>query len=177
MLGAVLVLAQVAAAATPVPAPVLVKEPVVLGAPAVVTPTAGGATSLSDRARLIKLNRSGAATGGGFSAVESTVPGAHVTKVSAPVGSSPSASTAQDRMSRAVKDGTWTDEKIHYNTAIQDAARKEWDEAAENCRKTQGCVPVFRDDGTGNKRLKTGAEKMDDMTRGTALSKDGLRKN
>ena len=47
----------------------------------------------------------------------------------------------------------------------RDRARREWDDAAEACRKTPGCVPQYRDDARygENKPLKTDHELIEDV--------------
>ncbi len=80
-------------------------------------------------------------------------------------------------MRRAIEDGRWTDDNIHYNGRLRDRARNEWDQAAENCRKTPGCKPEFRDDGTSIKVLKTDDELLNEKARKEGLSRDGLKKN
>lgn len=56
------------------------------------------------------------------------------------------AAAAQRRMDEAVRDAGWVLANTRYNWQIWDAARREWIEAAENCRKTPGCVPTYKPD-------------------------------
>src|SRR5512138_1314718 len=85
-------------------------------------------------------------------------------------GSAPAdagAAEAQRRMDRAVRRGLDVPERT--STSRRDRARAEWDDAAEACRRTPGCVPQYRDDATygANKPLKTDQELIEDVrTRG-----------
>lgn len=73
------------------------------------------------------------------------------------------AADAQRRMDRAVQKGLEVPERT--STSRRDRARREWDEAAEACRRTPGCVPQYRDDARygENKPLKTDQELIDDI--------------
>lgn len=74
-----------------------------------------------------------------------------------------SATQAQRRMDRAVTKGLAVPERT--SSSRRDSARREWDDAAEACRKTPGCVPQYRDDARygENKPLKTDRELIDDI--------------
>lgn len=56
------------------------------------------------------------------------------------------AAAAQRRMDEAARDAGWVLANTRYNWQIWDAARREWIDAAENCRKTPGCVPTYKPD-------------------------------
>lgn len=73
------------------------------------------------------------------------------------------ARAAQKRMDRAVERGLEVPERTR--SPRRDKARKEWDDAAETCRKTPGCVPVYRDDARfGDKKpLRTDAELIEEI--------------
>ncbi len=73
------------------------------------------------------------------------------------------AAAAQRRMDRAVDRGLAVPERT--SSSRRDKARREWDEAAEACRRTPGCVPQFRDDVRfgENKPLKTDQELIEDV--------------
>ena len=73
------------------------------------------------------------------------------------------AATAQRRMDRAVQKGLAVPERT--STSRRDRARREWDDAAEACRRTPGCVPQYRDDVRygEDKPLKTDYELIDDI--------------
>ncbi len=75
------------------------------------------------------------------------------------------ARAAQKRMDRAVERGLEVPERTR--SPRRDKARKEWDDAAESCRQTPGCVPVYRDDPRwGDKKpLKTDAELIEEIRR------------
>jgi hypothetical protein len=82
-------------------------------------------------------------------------------------GSSDKAATDADaRLARAIRDGAWVDQNIHYHEGIKEGARREWDAAAENCRKTPGCTPIYRENVEfgGVKPLRTGDEVLRDRT-------------
>lgn len=70
---------------------------------------------------------------------------------------------AQRRMDRAVERGLEVPERTR--SPRRDKARKEWDDAAESCRQTPGCVPVYRDDPRwGDKKpLRTDAELIEEI--------------
>ena len=72
---------------------------------------------------------------------------------------------AQKRMDRAVERGLEVPERTR--SPRRDKARKEWDDAAESCRQTPGCVPVYRDDPRwGDKKpLRTDAELIEEIRR------------
>ncbi len=88
-----------------------------------------------------------------------------------PAGSPPgkpdeaAARKAQKRMDRAVERGLEVPERTR--SPRRDKARKEWDDAAESCRQTPGCVPVYRDDPRwGDKKpLRTDAELIEEIRR------------
>ena len=73
------------------------------------------------------------------------------------------AEAAQRRMDRAVERGLEVPERTR--SPRRDKARTEWDAAAEACRKTPGCVPVYRDDPRwGDKKpLRTDAELIEEI--------------
>lgn len=150
------------------PAPVAQAAPVVLG-PAALP---GAPKTLADFARERKLNRTGSATGS-FSSTESTaaqaVPDTSKAMQGLITGQAAAAQAAQERMNRATTDGVWTDKNIHYNTAIRNNASNEWDAAAENCRKTSGCTPIYRSDGA-RKVLKSDEERLFDYSQKLGVS-------
>ena len=78
-------------------------------------------------------------------------------------GGEKAAADAQRRMDRAVEKGLSVPERTR--SSARDRARREWDEAAEACRRTPGCLPRYRDDPAfgGNKPLKTDQELIDDV--------------
>ena len=78
---------------------------------------------------------------------------------------SAAAAEAQRRMDRAAERGLAMPERAR--TSARDKARREWDDAAEACRRTPGCVPQYRDDVRygENKPLRTDAELIDEMRR------------
>ena len=82
---------------------------------------------------------------------------------SGPGGEAAAAKAAQRRMDRAVERGLAVPERTRSSS--RDRARQEWDEAAEACRTTPGCVPAFRDDPRFGeaKPLKTDQELIDDI--------------
>jgi hypothetical protein len=149
---ALVLLAQLAAVPTPVATPT--------PAPVVRVDT-GQTRTLADVARERKLGKKGV-QGGTLS-----VTGAPVPQSGPPAALKPGATEtekeaheADARLAKAITDGAWVDRNIHYNEQIRRDARREWDDAAENCRKTPGCVPVYRDSVElgGHKPLLTGDE-------------------
>lgn len=78
-------------------------------------------------------------------------------------GSDADAARAQRRMDKAVAKGLAVPERTRSSS--RDRARREWDEAADACRKTPGCNPQYRDDASygGNKPLKTDQELIEDV--------------
>jgi hypothetical protein len=78
-------------------------------------------------------------------------------------GGDDEAARAQRRMDKAVAKGLAIPERTRSSS--RDRARREWDEAADACRKTPGCTPQYRDDATygGNKPLKTDQELIQDV--------------
>ncbi len=78
-------------------------------------------------------------------------------------GSDAEAARAQRRMDKAVEKGLAVPERTRSSS--RDRARREWDDAAETCRKTPGCVPQYRDDARygEDKPLKTDRELIDDV--------------
>jgi hypothetical protein len=80
-----------------------------------------------------------------------------------PAGAGNAAAEVQRRMDRAVQNGLAVPERT--TTSRRDRARREWDDAAEACRRTPGCVPQYRDDPRygENKPLKTDAELIEDI--------------
>ena len=73
------------------------------------------------------------------------------------------AAEAQRRMDRAVERGLAVPERT--SSSRRDRARRDWDDAAEACRRVPGCVPTYRDDPRfgENKPLKTDAELIEDV--------------
>lgn len=73
------------------------------------------------------------------------------------------ATAAQRRMDRAVEKGLAVPERT--STSRRNNARREWDQAAEACRTTPGCVPHYRDDARygADKPLKTDQELIEDI--------------
>ena len=67
------------------------------------------------------------------------------------------ATEADARLARAIRDGEWVDKNIHHNEDIRQNARREWDAAAENCRATPDCTPIYRENVAPDK-LMTGNE-------------------
>ena len=78
-------------------------------------------------------------------------------------GGDAEATRAQHRMDKAVAKGLAVPERGRGPS--RDKARREWDEAADACRRTPGCTPKYRDDASygGNKPLKTDKEIIDDI--------------
>lgn len=75
----------------------------------------------------------------------------------------PDAVKAQRRMDKAVEKGLAVPER--GRGSARDKARREWDEAAEACRTTPGCIPRYRDDAAygQNKPLKTDQELIEEI--------------
>lgn len=73
------------------------------------------------------------------------------------------ATAAQRRMDRAVERGLAVPERT--STSRRNNARREWDQAAEACRTTPGCVPQYRDDPRygSDKPLKTDQELIEEI--------------
>jgi hypothetical protein len=130
MLAALIVLAAMDAA--PTPAAARTTTPVVAAG-------TGQTRTLADVARERKLGKRPAA-GGTLSVV-----GASGSPLPASGAVNNGGSEAEARLSRAIRDGAWVGQNIHYNEDIRERARREWDAAAENCRQTAGCTPVYRD--------------------------------
>lgn len=188
MLLITLLLAQAAAsapapasqpAATAAPAPAATARP----APALGRAAEGArAKSLSEHAREMKA-KGAAAKKVSFDDVrtadpaESDLAAAPPARASGPAKSGASrgnadeaaneeakrAAAAQKRMDRAVERGLAVPERT--SGSRRDNARREWDDAAEECRKTPGCIPKYRDGASfgGNKPLKTDQELIDDI--------------
>ena len=78
-------------------------------------------------------------------------------------GDDANASSAQRRMDRAAERGLEVPERT--SSSRRDRARREWDDAAEACRRTPGCVPRYRDDALygEDKPLKTDRELIEDI--------------
>lgn len=78
-------------------------------------------------------------------------------------GGDAEAAQAQRRMDRAVSKGLAVPERTRSSS--RDRARREWDDAADACRKTPGCKPQYRDDASygENKPLKTDQELIQDI--------------
>ena len=117
----------------------------------------GQTRTLADVARERKLGKKGV-KGGTLS-----VAGTSGAPLLAGVSSDKAATDADARLAKAIRDGAWVDRNIHYNEDIKADARREWDAAAENCRKTPGCTPTYRDGVEfRTKPLRTGDEIMRD---------------
>jgi hypothetical protein len=73
------------------------------------------------------------------------------------------ATAAQRRMDRAVENGLAVPERTR--SSRRDRARREWDQAAEACRTTPGCIPQYRDDARygSDQPLKTDQELIEDI--------------
>ena len=169
LLCSVVLLAQVATAA---PAPAQTPTPVVgAAAPATRSAVPSGPKTLSDIARERKLGQKGVA-GGTLSVAGAPVQGS-AGAVSLP-NADRAAAEAQRQMERAIRDGTWTERTIHYHEGFKQQARAEWDDAAEKCRKTPGCIPVYRDGAEvdGVKPLRTGDEVSRDLKKKLGSSVD-----
>ena len=81
------------------------------------------------------------------------------------------ARAAQARMDRAVERGLRYPNNVRTSGSARDAARREWDAAADECRRTPGCAPVYRDGpGFAEKPLKTDDELIEDKKRQLGLS-------
>jgi hypothetical protein len=78
-------------------------------------------------------------------------------------GDGKAVAAAQKRMDRAVESGLSLPDTAR--SSAREKARREWDAAADACRRTPGCVPRYRDDpGFGeHKPLKTDEELIDDV--------------
>ena len=122
----------------------------------------GQTRTLADVARERKLGKKGV-QGGTLS-----VAGAPVSQTSG-VAAKPTtgeidkdARAADARLAKAITNGAWVDRNIHYNDDIKQDARNEWDAAAEACRKTPDCKPVYRDSVQlgGHKPLRTDDENL-----------------
>lgn len=89
--------------------------------------------------------------------------GSTASKSEKAAGSDAEAARAQRRMDKAVAKGLSVPERTRSSN--RDRARREWDEAADACRKTPGCTPQYRDDASygGNKPLKTDQELIEDI--------------
>lgn len=160
------------ATATPAPVPA---KPTPAPSPTAIS---RGPRSLSDFAR--QRRASGTTSKGTFSAAQSTAPRAN-TEQSGYVSNltqeqAKAAAEAQARMDRAVKDGLWTEQNIKVTEPLKEAARREWDAAAENCRRTPGCKPAARDDGV-TKHLKTDDELMDDVAKSRGMTRNKSNPN
>lgn len=128
-----LVLAQ-AATATPAPAPKLG------GGFGQTKPPAA-------TARVVITDQTLAPTGrgrGAFSVAGAPIARPLLTAPAAPPDEGRAA--AQRRMDAAVNNGAWVLNNTRHNWQIWDEARREWNAAAENCRKTDGCVPHYKPD-------------------------------
>jgi hypothetical protein len=115
----------------------------------------GQTRTLADVARERKLGKKGV-VGGTLS-----VAGAPVPSLTSGTGSK-EVTEADARLAKAIEHGAWVDRNIHYNGDIKEQARSEWDAAAENCRKTPGCKPAYRDSVQlgGHKPLRTDDENL-----------------
>jgi hypothetical protein len=146
----------------------------VAGAAATPTNSAVSPTStktLSDIARERKLGKKGI-VGGTLS-----VAGAPVQRSAGAAflpNADKGAAEAQRQMERAIRNGTWTERNIRYHEGYKQQARGEWDDAAEKCRKTPGCIPVYRDGAEvdGVKPLRTGDEVSRDLKKKLGASVD-----
>lgn len=152
MLTALILLAAMDAA--PTPASTQTSAPVVRA-------ESGQTRTLADVVRERKLGKKGV-QGGTLSVAGAPVPqgGPPAAVKSGATETEKEAHEADARLAKAITDGAWVDRNIHYNEQIRRDARREWDDAAENCRKTPGCVPVYRDNVElgGHKPLLTGDE-------------------
>jgi hypothetical protein len=117
----------------------------------VVAAATGQTRTLADVARERKLGKKGV-VGGTLS-----VAGAPGMPSLVPHADGKRATEADARLARAISDGSWVDKNIHHNEDIRQDARREWDAAAENCRSTPGCTPVYRENVAPDK-LMTGNE-------------------
>lgn len=109
--------------------------------------------TLADVARDRKLGKKGVAGGtlsvAGASGMPAMAPAAS--------GQGASSSDADTELQRAIRNGEWVDRNIHYNERIRQDARRDWDAAAERCRQTPGCTPVYREN-VAPEKLMTGKE-------------------
>lgn len=139
---ALILAATVAATPTPVPDKTTTLAP----APARAS-QATGARTLADVARERKLGVKGVQGGtlsvAGASTSDRDV-AAKLDNVKVQISDTKAAIEAVERMTRALDNASWVNQNIHYNWSIIQAAQSEWDAAAENCRKTPGCTPVYR---------------------------------
>jgi len=78
-------------------------------------------------------------------------------------GDDAGATQAQRRMDKAVAKGLAVPERT--TSSRRDSARREWDDAAEACRRTPGCVPQYREDARygEDKPLKTDQELIEEI--------------
>ena len=171
MITLVLLLAQAATPAAPAPTPAPTPRPTAtLGR----APVAARPKTLSDHAaemktkgqspRSVSFDDVKPGTAEPADADEAPAPAAGGARAAAPSGAeAKAAAEAQRRMDRAVERGLSVPERTR--SAARDNARREWDAAAEACRRTPGCVPRYRDDPSfgGNKPLKTDEELIDDV--------------
>jgi len=173
MLVLALLLARAAAPADPPPTPTPTPRPALGRATVPARPK-----TLSEHAAEMKAKRTPTAKVS-FDDVPSAAPGSSEPPepvgppaASGPAGTGPTkekagetaaAEKAQRRMDRAVQRGLEVPERTR--SPRRDSARREWDEAAEECRRTPGCVPHYRDDARygENKPLKTDQELIDDI--------------
>lgn len=148
---ALILLAQLTATPGPTPTPTPISKA-----------GTGQTRTLADVARERRLGQKGV-TGGTLS-----VTGAAGSPAAVSGEAAKPTSDAEARLARAIERGTWVDQNIHYNEAIREQARREWDSAAENCRKAPRCVPVYRDSVKvgGVKPLRTGDEAQKDRSSG-----------
>ena len=107
----------------------------------------GQTRTLADVARERKLGKrpdgAGALSVSGQSTPDSS--SAAIGNIKTQTADTDAASEATQRMGNAIKDATWTIKNIHYNGTIKEKALRELDDSAENCRKTPGCKPFYRD--------------------------------
>lgn len=179
MITLVLLLAQAvpAGAATPAPNPVPSPAPTARPAPTLGrAPVTALPKSLSEHAaemktkgqapRAVSFDDVKPGTAEPADADEAPAPAAGGARAAAaaPSGAeAKAAAEAQRRMDRAVERGLSVPERTR--SAARDNARREWDAAAEACRRTPGCVPRYRDDPSfgAEKPLKTDGELIDDI--------------
>jgi hypothetical protein len=138
MLVALVLLAQVSAAATPATTPAL-------GASS--ASVSGKPRTLADIAAERKLGKKPGSSGTLSVAGASTSGSDTTTAISnlkVQTDDVKKATAAQERMTRALDNASWVNQNIHYNYGIIQGAKSEWDAAAENCRTTPGCTPIYR---------------------------------
>jgi hypothetical protein len=157
---ALILLAATAATPTPAPTAASTKTPTatrptptagtgqtaLVAAPARESQT-GGTRTLSDVARERKLGIKGV-VGGTLSVAGTAGTTYYSPELAARVQreNDKAGLAASDEMWRTIKQERWVEENIHspYNAHLHINAQRDWDSAAENCRKTPGCTPFYR---------------------------------